>query len=109
MRGRICPSCHHIHTDNGPRDRACQQREDARRHAKERAQGRTTAAWRRLRQAALQRDGYRCRRCGRQTGLTAHLDRRLAGDHTRATLDDITTLCRSCHGSTDAPRSRTAA
>jgi hypothetical protein len=87
----------------------CQRADDRRRNAKRRASGRTTAAWQRLRLAALHRDGYACRRCGR-TGtrhtLTVHLRPELGGNHRIAALDDLTTLCRSCHGSIDAPRAQ---
>jgi 5-methylcytosine-specific restriction endonuclease McrA len=52
-----------------------------------------------------------CQRCGK-TGdrhtLTVHLNPALGGDHLAASRDDLTTLCRSCHGSIDAPRARTA-
>jgi 5-methylcytosine-specific restriction endonuclease McrA len=64
-----------------------------------------------MRLAAFHRDGYACRQCGitgdRHT-LTVHLNPALDGDHLVATRDDLTTLCRSCHGSVDAPRSRQA-
>lgn len=61
-----------------------------------------------MRLAAFLRDGYACQQCG-TTGdrhtLTVHLNPALDGDHLAATRDDLTTLCRSCHGSVDAPRS----
>ncbi|MEO5576451.1 MAG: HNH endonuclease signature motif containing protein, partial [Gaiellaceae bacterium] len=88
----------------------CQVAHDRRRNEKRKTSGRTTTAWNRLREAAIRRDGYTCQRsgCG-ATGtvgtLTVHLDPRLGGNHWIATLDDLTTLCRSCHGTVDAPRS----
>jgi 5-methylcytosine-specific restriction endonuclease McrA len=89
----------------------CQQADDRRRNTRRRLSGRTTAAWQRLRLAAFYRDGYACQRCSR-TGtrhtLTVHLDPALEGNHWIATLDDLTTLCRSCHGSIDAPRARSS-
>jgi 5-methylcytosine-specific restriction endonuclease McrA len=85
----------------------CQRLDDARRNAKRRRSGRTTARWQRLRLAVFARDGYACRLCGR-TGtrytLTAHLRPELAGNHWTATLDDVVTLCGSCHASVDAAR-----
>lgn len=87
---------------------SCQRADDRRRNEKRRTSGRTTAAWARLREAAIRRDGYACQRCGREgtvATLTVHLRPELAGNHRAATLDDLTTLCRSCHGSVDAPRS----
>jgi 5-methylcytosine-specific restriction endonuclease McrA len=80
---------------------------NARRNAKRKASGRTTDAWQRMRLAAFLRDGYACQRCGR-TGtaktLTVHLNPALDGDHLAATRDDLTTLCRSCHGLTPLDR-----
>lgn len=73
--------------------------------------GRGTVAWNRLRPAAIGRDGYACRRCGKAGTigtLTVHLAPELAGNHLAAGLDDLTTLGRSCHGSVDAPRSHHA-
>ena len=48
----------------------------------------------------------------RQDGRQAHADRSPgpgARRHLAATRDDLTTLCRSCHGSVDAPRSHSGA
>jgi 5-methylcytosine-specific restriction endonuclease McrA len=59
--------------------------------------------WRRLRQQALARDRC-CQRCGTTHDLTVHLDPRMRGDHDTAVLEACTTLCRSCHGTIDAPR-----
>ncbi len=69
--------------------------------------GPNAAAWNRLRAAAIARDGFACRRCGKAGTvgtLTVHLRPEFAGNHRIATLDDLTTLCVSCHGSVDAPR-----
>jgi 5-methylcytosine-specific restriction endonuclease McrA len=92
-----CPSCQTVHD----------RRHNARSNAKSKAQGRTTQQWRRVRLMVLERDGYTCQRCGAQphsSQLHAHLDPRLNGNHWNATLADCTTLCRSCHGTVDAPR-----
>jgi 5-methylcytosine-specific restriction endonuclease McrA len=109
---RICNTCFRIFDGGGAHCPPCQQQRDrahsARSNAKSREQGRTTSRWRRLRLQVLARDGYTCQRCGAQphpSQLHAHLDPRLAGDHWIATVDDCTTLCRSCHGTIDAPRS----
>ena len=89
----------------------CQRSDNRRRNQKRKDSGRTTAAWQRMRLAAFPRDGYACRRCGvtgdRHT-LTVHLRPELGGNHFSATLADLTTYCRSCHGSVDAPRSQQA-
>lgn len=56
----------------------------------------STAAWQRVRREVLERDGYRCTRCGRAG--------RLEVDHIRPVyaggsddLDNLRTLCRGCH------------
>jgi 5-methylcytosine-specific restriction endonuclease McrA len=75
-------------------------------HARRRHTYRSTtgAHWRRLRQLALARDGYRCQHCGSTEDLTVHLHPAARGDHDSATLDASTTLCRRCHGKLDARR-----
>lgn len=108
---RLCPRCG-APNERGSLAGLCPKhtREDnARRNKKRKDSGRTTTAWQRIRLAAFHRDGYACQRCGK-TGdrhtLTVHLSPALDGDHLAASRDDLTTLCRSCHGSVDAPRSR---
>jgi hypothetical protein len=60
-------------------------------------------AYVRWRNAVLARDGYRCRRCGRQCrkhekGLAAHHIRPYASEPSlRLDLDNGLTLCRPCH------------
>lgn len=71
-----------------------------------RVAGTGTARWRAVRLAAYVRDGFRCVDCGTAEDLTGHLDPSLEGNHELATVDDVTTLCRSCHGSRDASRVR---
>lgn len=91
---------------------ACVRRDNARRHAKQRAQGKDTRAWDRLRRARLALDGYRCQDCGKRTDLTVHLEPMIHLDfdlqlrHDLATIDDVVTLCRRCHGHRDAPRAK---
>jgi 5-methylcytosine-specific restriction endonuclease McrA len=105
---KLCPRCGCSMEPTRKLCTDCQRADDRRRNAKRRESGRTTAAWQRLRLAAFHRDSYACQRCG-QTGtrhtLTVHLRPELRGNHRTAALDDLTTLCRSCHGSVDAPRS----
>lgn len=84
------------------------QRNNQRLHAKQQAHGRDTAQWRRTREARLIADEYRCQDCHTPIGLTVHLDPRLNGDHTQATIDTTITLCRSCHGKRDGGRSHEA-
>jgi len=59
--------------------------------------------WRRLRTERLALDQHTCQSCG-QPANTVHLRPELHGNHDAATPDDCITLCRSCHGTVDAPR-----
>ena len=68
---RFCPSC--------------QVADDARRNKKRRDSGRATAAWGRLRLAAIDRDGYSCQRCGK-TGTAGQLTVHLAPELATATI-----------------------
>jgi 5-methylcytosine-specific restriction endonuclease McrA len=77
----------------------CKRTDNKRRNAKRSAHGRTSAAWRRFRNANL---GNQCERCGTsEQGLTYHY--KPGGVHS-FNPDDYETLCRSCHGQVDAPR-----
>ncbi len=52
--------------------------------------------WQRTRKAVFDRDGWRCRSCGRAGRLEAdHIDRRWPGGPYN--LDNLQTLCRPCH------------
>lgn len=56
-----------------------------------------TAAWFRLRRLVLDRDGWRCRQCGKAGRLETH--HIVPVEHGGAELDpdNCLTLCRSCH------------
>jgi 5-methylcytosine-specific restriction endonuclease McrA len=90
---------------------ACTRADNKRRNQKRATSGRKTPAWQALRLAAIHRDNHTCQRCGTTgsaSALTVHLHNLdLNGDHRRAALDDLTTLCRRCHGTVDAPRAHT--
>jgi hypothetical protein len=96
--GVICTGC-----------RSSCQLDNARRSAKNVAHGLSRTAWDRLRQAALERDRHLCRfgfaGCTK-VATTVHVDERLDGDHSSATLDDCLSACAHCHGIADGPRSR---
>jgi hypothetical protein len=58
-----------------------------------------TPEWKALRQAALERDEYRCRLCDH--AIPVHLEvhhRRYRATPQDVSLEDVTTLCRWCHG-----------
>jgi len=96
--GSICTSCR----------RTCRLDNERRREKRKRG-GLTEQVWLRLRAAALLRDRHRCQfrleGCTRRA-TTVHLRPELAGDHRRATLDDLTSSCAHCHGVVDGTRAR---
>ncbi len=106
----LCPQCGALSEKVGLCP-DCKRADNRRRNEKRRTSGRTTAAWQRLRLAALHRDNFTCQREGCDVAgiaktMTVHLRPALGGNHFAATLADLTTYCRSCHGSVDAPRSQ---
>jgi hypothetical protein len=63
----------------------------------------TSAAWRRLRYAALRRARWRCERCGAHvTNLDVHHRTYKRLGHER--LDDLEVVCTTCHRYADAER-----
>ena len=56
--------------------------------------------WARLRRAILDRDGWRCQRCGRYGRMEIH---HADGDPMNNDVDNLRTLCRSCHIRHHAP------
>lgn len=80
------------------------QPRNARRHRKQKAHGRNTAHYRRTRIQVLERDGYRCARCNGPAN-SVHLTPAMEGRHDIALAHHYLSLCLSCHGSIDAPRS----
>ena len=74
--------------------------------AKRVASGRYKSGWIRLAKAPIARDRA-CQNWGATDDLTAHLDPAFAGDHNSRPADDLTTLCRRCHGRIDGRRAHT--
>ncbi len=62
---------------------------------------RSLAKWKRVRRAAIERDGYRCRACGKAAGRfeVDHIVPLEAGGAGGAAydMDNLQTLCRPCH------------
>lgn len=84
--------------------------DDRRRNAKTVAHGVKRAHFQRLREERLALAGGFCelhldRDCT-TVATTVHLDEALAGDHDRATLDDVRAACAHCHGVKDGGRAR---
>ena len=59
---------------------------------------RSLAKWKRVRRAAIERDGYRCRACGKAAGRfeVDHIIPLAAGG-APFDLENTQTLCRPCH------------
>ena len=53
--------------------------------------------WTRTRRAAFERDGWRCTECGKAGRLEAHHTVALHKGGAPYNLDNLETLCRSCH------------
>ena len=53
--------------------------------------------WQVLRRAALDRDGWRCRNCGKAGVLEVDHILRIEDGGAEYDLDNCQTLCRSCH------------
>lgn len=81
------------------------EQERQRKRTKLRVQGTDAPHWVKLRRMVRVRDGHRCTNCGTTESLSVHLDPSLGGNHFIATVDDAWTLCKSCHGRIDQPRS----
>ena len=97
----LCTHCHAWQAKPGLCP-DCTRADNKRRNAKRAAHGRTTAAWRRFRNANI---ASHCERCGTGEQLTYHY--KPGGVHSFNPAD-YSTLCRSCHGKQDAPRAHYA-
>lgn len=104
-RLKLCPSCGEalaLEAEcNCAGAKAKRQRANNRAHRRQKTSGRTSAHWRRLRKLAIARD-MGCVRCPATVDLT--VDLLGGGDHRTATLEQVETLCRSCHGRRDGGR-----
>lgn len=60
------------------------------------ADRRTTQEWAVLKKQVHRRDGYRCRLCGRDD-VQLHVHHRTYETYAEERLEDLITLCRSCH------------
>ena len=89
VRGRPSARCR-VHAFQRVRDL------DTQHNARNRATGRTTSHWQRIRAQVLERDNHRCRICGNK-GTSVHLHPRHNSQRT-ATAADCITLCTRCHG-----------
>jgi hypothetical protein len=60
------------------------------------AERRQMKEWAILKRQVHRRDGYRCRLCGRE-GVQLHVHHRTYETYAEERLEDLITLCRSCH------------
>ena len=56
-----------------------------------------TKAWREVRQRVFARDGWRCFKCGRRSGLECDHIRPISKAGDWFDLDNLRTVCRGCH------------
>jgi 5-methylcytosine-specific restriction protein A len=62
--------------------------------------------WKKVRELARRRDGA-CTRCGTNSDLTVHhVHSRRTHPHLALDVDNLTTLCRSCHGAIENAQRR---
>lgn len=64
--------------------------------------------WAAIRRRVIERDGYRCTRCGAAGVLEVHHKVALEDGGGAYDEDNLATLCRGCHMSVHRPVSRTA-
>jgi hypothetical protein len=98
--GKICNACGILHPGNGATCASC-YRPRVRIEtpaSRERARFYRSTPWRQARLDALTRDNHQCQQCRSQTDLTVHhiIDRLAGGPPYQ--LNNLTTLCRRCHG-----------
>lgn len=102
---RLCPRCGVVldqaEVPRGPCDdcRRTHERERSRaRRAESRAvRARNSRAWQLVREAAKQRDGYRCVCCGSTERLEVHHRIPIEQGGSELALDNLATLCVPCH------------
>ena len=56
-----------------------------------------TVRWKKIRLEVFRRDGWRCRSCGRRSGLECDHINRIEDGGGWFDRDNLRTLCRSCH------------
>jgi hypothetical protein len=71
------------------------QRKQQQNAARRKRDGRDQAAWPRIRKVVLARDGHICDQCG---GKASQVHKRGGGFHDLSALDEMVSLCSSCHG-----------
>ena len=94
-----CPSCEQAHVKSTRGDRALKPQQRAAAHCDAVIQTngkRARTVKPSVRRQTLERDGYRCTRCGAARGLQVHHmhEKQFGGGHAAGNLK---TLCRSCH------------
>ena len=105
---KVCNRCGDLHEGNAavcarcyrPRPRTYTDREKSTRARKLYK----TAAWRRVRELVLDRDGHLCQKCGRADSLSVH--HVIPAERVADPLEpsNLVTLCRPCHNRADARR-----
>ena len=64
----------------------------------------STARWKAIRLVAMHRDGWKCKQCGRVTGLQVHHVEPIAAGGRAFDLANLETVCRDCHYTRHKPQ-----
>ena len=105
---KVCNRCGVLHPGTGPTCDGCYRPKVKRPQQVERDRLYSSARWRKVRRAVLDRDAYACRRCGKGDDLIVHHDREAYSGHDPLDADNLETLCRACHAREhNARRART--
>lgn len=99
-RSPVCDACARTRPQR-PASRNKRRRTD---HAKAGDKIYGDPRWAKVRALALQRDSYRCIRCGTTQQLVVHHDIEWTEGIDPYDLDNLETLCRRCHGQLHAHR-----
>jgi 5-methylcytosine-specific restriction endonuclease McrA len=98
---RLCPNCGTPLAEGVLRGRCprCKREQDQAKNKRRTAarRARLTSRWQTVRAQAIRRDGNRCTNCGSTEKLEGHHIRPLAKGGSAYSLDNIITLCASCH------------
>lgn len=106
MTVTVCSRCHSITpTTTGGRCRSCARHHDRRRQTPTQRRIYNSGLWRRIRALARARDGG-CLHCGATTSLHVHHIIAINAGGDPYSLDNLETLCSSCHHAIEGGRVR---
>lgn len=103
---KVCNRCGDLHEGTGATCASCYRprRRHYTREQRDTHKLYCTAAWRKVRAEALDRDGHLCQHCNAAHDLVVHHLVEVSTGIDPLDLDNLQTLCRRCHGRTHAVR-----